>query len=139
MPAPPPESDPAIVSALATPIDGTEYTWRPGAALLSRDHQRELAADAGGHQPLGRAAAGPRTISSNCLVSSRATTISVSPNTSADRLERGEDAVGRLVADDGRLELARGLQPVHAPPRLHRQEAVEDEAVGRHARRPTAR
>src|SRR4030095_9134968 len=52
IPAPPPESDPAIVSALATPIDGSEYTWRLGAVLLRRDHQRELAQDAGRPTPL---------------------------------------------------------------------------------------
>ena len=80
-------------------------------------------------------AAVPRTISSNCFVISRATTISVSPNTVTDGLERGQDAVRRLVADDGRLEGAERLQAVDAPARLHGQEAVEDEAVGGHAGR----
>jgi len=48
------------------------------------------------------------------------------------RLERSEGAMGRLVAHDGHLEITERFQPVHALPRLHGQEAIEDEAVGGH-------
>src|SRR6266511_1719210 len=51
-----------------------------------------------------------------------------------DRLERGERAMGRLVAHDGHLEIAERFEPVPALPRLHGQEAGEDEAVGGNAR-----
>src|SRR5713226_3086612 len=47
-----------------------------------------------------------------------------------ERLERSQDAVRRLVADDRGLEPAECLQPVHAPAGLDGKKPVEHEGIG---------
>src|SRR5881628_3912791 len=150
MPAPPPESEPAMVRALGTLI--TARSIPPLAAPSSRipvddllpcagaptsdrrDDQGELAARLGGGEA-GDVGGGGRPHDLFELLGelARHHQLDVAVDL-ADRAQGRQDAMGRLVDHHRRLELSERLEALDPPAGLHRQEAVEHEAVGGHTR-----
>src|SRR5918996_2977233 len=116
------------------------HGWPPqrqGRALGGRrgNHHRELAAHTGRFETAAmRGRSRPHDLLELLGQLARHDDLAVAEDL-ADRIQRGQDTVRRLVEHDGRLQLAQRLEAVQATPGLHRREAVEHEAVGRHAGR----
>src|SRR2546428_4928012 len=148
MPAPPPESEPAMVSAFGTritsgsirpPIYMGASTWPPyphplGRPRRSRGRPRlprgnddgELAAHAGGGEALSMDGGGGAHDLLELLGELAADDDLPLAEDLRDRLQRGQDAMRRLVEDHRRVELAKRGEAVDAPPGLDRQGAVEN-------------
>src|SRR5712692_2448341 len=107
MPAPPPESEPAMVSAFGTlitvgSIRGPPVSLKP-ARSLGRDHDGELAADRAGAEALALRAGGGADDLLELLGQLARDDDLAGAEDLDERLQRGQDAMRGLVEHDRRL------------------------------------